>query len=348
MDILHFNIEENVDGWTVSNGQMSFSAMNFGCTIMNLFVPDKNGEKTDVLLGFDTFSGWKNGTQAHNAIVGRFANRIAGGKFFLDGKNYVLDVNNGKNCLHGGFFRYEKQIWQAEPFLTDDNAGIVFTRLSRDGEQNFPGNLELKVIYSLNSKNQLVLEYFAKTDKPTPINLTNHAYFNLNGCKGENILNHTVCLDCQQILKVDEMIPTGEFLDVCKDENSVFNFLEPKLVGKDLEKLQKMTGMRGYDHCFVTKADEKNVEKAGWCKSEKSGIKMNIYTNQRGIQFYTGNYLENFTGKSGVLQKPFDGLCFEAQRFPDCMNHKNFPDCILRSGEEYYQKTIYEFLTEKC
>lgn len=350
---MSFSVEPFEGGWSVSNGCLSFRALDFGCTLANLFVPDFRGVKTDVLLGFDSFEGWKNGTQAHNGIVGRFANRIAGARFFLDGKEHLLDENesSGKlhsrgNCLHGGFFRFEKQFWRSDPFLAADRAGVVFFRMSPEGEQHFPGNLELKVIYSLDLKNRLTLEYFAKTDRATPINLTNHAYFNLNG--GGKVLDHTVCLKCRQVLKTVDMIPTGEFLDVTNEENSVFNFLQPKTVGRDLVRLQRETGLKGYDHCFVTPAEdlnEKSVAEAGWCRGDKSGIRMNIYTNQRGIQFYTGNFLEG-PGKNGTLQEPFDGVCFEAQRFPDCMNHKNFPDCILRPGEEYWQKTVYEFLTE--
>ena len=363
---MSFSVEPFEGGWSVSNGCLSFRALDFGCTLANLFVPDKNGDAVDVLLGFDSLEGWKNGTQAHNGIVGRFANRIAGARFFLDGEEFFLDGNettldskldsnpdsnpqsnsSHSNCLHGGFFRFEKQYWRSEPFLAADRAGVVFSRVSPAEEQHFPGNLELKVIYSLDLKNQLTLEYFAKTDRATPINLTNHAYFNLNG--GGKVLDHTVCLKCRQVLKTVDMIPTGEFLDVTNEENSVFNFLQPKTVGRDLERLQQETGLKGYDHCFVTPADrvnEKSVLKAGWCRGDKSGIKMNIYTNQRGLQFYTGNFLEG-PGKNGTVQEPFDGVCFEAQRFPDCMNHKNFPDCILRPGEEYWQKTVYEFLTE--
>ena len=334
---------EKVKGWTVSNGKVSFSAIEFGCTITNLFVPDKNGQKIDVLLGFDDFDGWKNGTASHNAVVGRFANRIGGASFVLDGKKYLLDKNDGENCLHGGFFRYEKQIWKGKPFENAGECGIIFTRTSPDGEQNFLGNLKIKVIYSLNEKNQLKIEYFAETDAPTPVNLTNHAYFNLNGCG--DILDHEVFLDCEKILKIKNMIPTGEFADVSLPENKAFDFRKSKKIRENFEIVEDDSSTRGYDHCFVTKADEKNAVLAGFCKSEKSGIKMNIYTNQRGIQLYTGNWL-NCKGKNGENQRAQSGICFEAQRFPDSVNHENFPSCILRPGEKYHQITVYEFELE--
>lgn len=349
-------VAEDVKSWTISNGNISFSAMNFGCTITNLFVPDKNGRKIDVLLGFDDFDDgsfgkkntcWKNGTEAHNALVGRFANRIGGASFVLDGKKYSLDKNDGNdgngnhiNCLHGGFFRFEKQIWQGESFENQDEAGVIFTRRSVDGEQYFLGNLEIKVVYSLNQKNRIKLEYFAKTDSATPVNLTNHAYFNLDG--SGDILNHKVWIDSEKILEIKNMIPTGKFLDVSKSENKAFDFRKAKKVKDDFDLVENDSSTRGYDHCFVTKVDEKDAVLAASCESEKSGIKMKIYTNQRGIQLYTGNYLSGL-GKNGSVQKPQCGICFEAERFPDSVNHENFPSCILRPGEEYHQVTVYEF-----
>lgn len=334
---------EKIKGWTVSNGKVSFSAIEFGCTITNLFVPDKNGQKIDVLLGFDDFDGWKNGTASHNAVVGRFANRIGGASFILDGKKYSLDKNDGENCLHGGFFRYEKQIWKGEPFENASEAGIIFTRTSPGGEQNFSGNLKIKVVYALNQKNQLKIEYFAETDAPTPVNLTNHSYFNLNG--GGDILGLEVFLDCEKILKIKNMIPTGEFIDVSLPENKAFDFRKPKKIREDFDAVKSDSSTRGYDHCFVTKACETDAIFAGFCRSEKSGIKMNIYTNQRGIQLYTGNWLD-CKGKNGGKQSAQSGICFEAQRFPDSVNHENFPICILRPGEKYHQITVYEFEPE--
>ena len=186
-------LDNEITLYTVSNGTISFSAMNYGCTITNLFVPAKNGEKTDILLVYDTLEGWKAGTSSHNAIVGRGANRIAGAKFTLDGKEYLLDKNDGKNCLHGGNTRWEKMLWNAEKYSDSEGEGVKFARKSADGEQGMPGNLDLCVIYKLTEKNELVFEYTATSDKATPINLTNHAYFNLNG-KG-SILNHHLPLD---------------------------------------------------------------------------------------------------------------------------------------------------------
>lgn len=333
------NFGDGASLFSVSSGSISAYITNFGCTVTNIFVPDKNGNLVDVLLGYDDFLGWKNGTGAHNAVVGRFANRISGAKFELNGRTFNLDLNGKGNCIHGGFDRYEKKLWNAEIFEKENEAGLIFTRLSPAGEQKFPGNLDLKVIYTLNDRNQLCMEYFASTDEDTPVNLTNHAYFNLNG-KGD-VLNHYVQLECSQLLECVDMIPNGRFLDVETAENGIFDFRKPKKIGKDVDKISPE--IKGYDHCFVTLADETETVKAASCWSEESGIKMNVYTNQRGLQLYSGNWLDGVKGKSGVIHKGRDGICFEAQRFPDSPNRPEFPDCILRPGKTYYQKTIYEF-----
>ncbi len=353
-------LDNEITLYTVSNGTISFSAMNYGCTITNLFVPAKNGEKTDILLGYDTLEGWEAGTSSHNAIVGRVANRIAGAKFTLDGKEYLLDKNDGKNCLHGGNTRWEKMLWNAEKYSDSEGEGVKFTRKSADGEQGMPGNLDLCVIYKLTEKNELVFEYTATSDKATPINLTNHAYFNLNG-KG-SILNHHLQLDCPKFLKANsELLPTGEIASVLRTS---FDFTKEKTIGRDIEKLitEKSDGANakfaeeiagsspamtnlpfGYDHCFVTNADETKLVRLGEIWSEESEIHMEMFTNQRGVHVYTGNFLEGVGGKGGVTHKRHDAVCFETERFPNAMNEPNFPSCILHPGEKYFHKTILKF-----
>ena len=344
-------IDDEVTLYTVTNGKISFSAMNYGCTMTNLFVPDKNGNATDILLGFDSLDEWKAGTASHNAIVGRVANRIVGARFTLDGKTYALDKNDGKNCLHGGFTRYEKMFWQGEPFSDSEGEGVCFTRTSADGEQGMSGNLEITAVYKLTSKNELIFEYTAKTDKATPINLTNHAYFNLDG--SGTILNHHLQLDCDEFLRANaDLTPTGDVVSV---SGTSFDFRTEKTIGRDIEKLitEKSANANaaltspdspfGYDHCFISHGDESKVVQLGAVWSENTGIKMELFTNQRGVHVYTGNFLAGIKGKGGVVHKRHDAVCFETERYPDAVNHPNFPSCILRPVEQYWHKTVLKF-----
>ncbi|MBQ8013581.1 MAG: galactose mutarotase [Treponema sp.] len=347
-------LEEGIILYTISNENISFSVMNYGCTITNLFVRNKNGKKTDILLGYDRLSEWKNGNCSHNAIVGRFANRISGAKFTLDGKEYSLDKNDGGNCLHGGNSRYEKMIWNGELFSDSEGEGVKFSRKSPDGEQGMPGNLDITVTYTLTKNDGLVLEYNAESDGATPINLTNHAYFNLDG--SGTILNHHLQLDCPEFLRANgELLPTGDILPV---GGTSFDFTREKRVGQDIEKLvtEKADDANaeliekdspfGYDHCFVTKADESKLIRFGEIWSEESGIHMEMFTNQRGVHVYSGNFLAGIVGKGGLVHKRHDGICFETERFPDAVNQPSFPSCILHPGERYWHKTIFKFKVE--
>ncbi len=335
---------------TLSRGKIKLSVMNYGCTITELFFPDRRGKIRDLLCGYDTFQEWKEGSQAHNGLVGRYANRIAGGKFTLDGKEYRLDVNNGKNCLHGGFTRFEKLFWDSEC----DGESVNFYRTSPSMEQGFPGNMKIHVTYSLGQDNQLIIDYSAQCDAASPVNLTNHAYFNLNGTdcpeisQGKKIIepvtNHIMQLDCRDILELDkDMIPTGKILPVA---STPYDFLREKSVGRDIENIPPEFG-GGYDHCFLTGADEGNLVRVGKIRSPLTGISMEMWTNQRGVQIYTGNYLSGIKGKQSVIHNKHDGICFESQRYPDSVNHREFPDVILRPGQKYHSRTIYKFEVEK-
>lgn len=338
MEITQRKLSDDVTLFTVSNGWMSFSAMNYGCAVTNIIVPDNKNNPTDIVLGFSDLEGYKNGKGSLGSIVGRFANRIKNAEFTLDGTTYRLDKNSGENCLHGGFNRIEKMVWNAKTFIEDDRAGLIFTKTSPEEEQKFPGNVEFEVSYILNNKNQLFWNYKAKTDKATPINLTNHSYFNLAG-KG-NVLDHELILDYGKILEVvGKLIPTGNILST---DNTPFDFSKKKKVGKDINKIDESIG--GYDHCFVTKAYEtKKIENVGTVSESSTGISMNIKTNQPGIQIYTGNFLDGNVGKGNVAYKRHDGICFETQQFPDAPNQPDFPDCILRPGQIYDAQTIFEF-----
>lgn len=340
-------LDDEVTLYTVSNGKMSFSAMNLGCTITKILVPARDGKLVDILLGFDTLQEYRDGKGAHSAVVGRVANRIKAAAFSLDGKTYRLDADDGRNCLHGGFDRYEKKVWAASVFEEGGSAGVRFRRTSADGEQGFPGTVQLEVAYTLDGQNRLSLVYTATTDKATPINLTNHAYFNLDG-RG-TILSHELCLDCDKILEVDgELIPTGRLLDVT---GTPFDFRKPKAVGQDMKPLVPLAG--GYDHCFVTKAHEDGVCKVGWARGAQSGIRMEISTNQCGMQVYGGNFVGGkpgsgvtVPGKGGTVQENYGGICFETQRFPDAVNNPSFPNSILRPGETYRAETVLGFSAE--
>lgn len=337
MKIEKKELGDGIVQYTITNGRMSFSAMNYGCSLLQIQVPNKDNKLVDILQGFDTLEGWKAGHDSHNCVVGRFANRIAKASFAVDGKTYKLDVNDGVNCLHGGFTRWEKMLWDSESFEKDGVAGIRFTRTSPDGEQGFPGNVKAEVVYSLSEKNELSLVYTATSDKATPINLTNHAYFNLNGTG--SVLDHIIQLDCDQILDVDAtLIPTGKFIPV---DGTAFDFHTAKAVRKDIAQIDEKIG--GYDHCFVTRADESKVVRVGAVWSEESGIKMEIASNQRGMQVYSGNFLKDVKGKNGEVYQKHSGICFETQRFPDAPNQASFPSCILKPNETYTATTVLTF-----
>ncbi len=333
-----------VNLWTVSNDKMSFSVTDYGCTLTSIVVNDKNGKKTDCLLGFSTLEGYLNTKFCFGAIVGRFANRIGKACFTLNDVKYPLDKNDGPNTLHGGFDGYDKMMWTGKAVETKKQVGVKFTRVSPDGEQGFPGNCKIEVSYLLDEDNNLTCKYTAETDKATPINITNHAYFNLSG-KG-TIEDHTAKFFSKYILDVDsKLIPNGKFVDV---KGTAFDFNKEKKIGKDI----KDTGV-GYDHCYVTQAyvkggcanplDENKVVKFGEVVSPETGIKMTVSTNLEGCQFYTGNYIGGIVGKNGTVYARHDAFCLETQAFPDTPNKKDFPSCILQPGQKYKAKTVYSF-----
>lgn len=331
---------EKVHLYTIKNADMSFSVTDFGCTITSIVVPSKNGVKEDIVLGYSDLTGYIN---SHNgpffgAFIGRFANRIGNASFTLNDKKYTLDANDGKNMLHGGFRGYDKMLFDAEEIKTEDGAGVRFTRTSRNGEQGFPGNLLIEVTYILNKKNEITMEYKAWTDRDTPVNFTNHTYFNLTGNTHNKVFDHELMLNADSYLAVSpDLIPTGELVSVDKDKP--FDFRKAKPIGKDFDKVKG-----GYDHNFVINRIADDVLTVCAAVYEPtSGRSMLVSTNQPGVQFYAGGSLGGSAGKYGQIHSPNEGFCLETQQFPDAPNHENFPSCILHPGEEFDAKTVFSF-----
>lgn len=337
---------QKVSLYTVSNGKMSFCAMDYGCTLTGIFLPNKTGGgKTDILLGHSTLDAYVASSSCFGSIVGRFANRIGGAKFSIGNEAYSLDKNdNGANTLHGGFTRLDHFVWKSAPIDGKEGCGVKFTRRSADGEQGFPGNLDVCVSYTLGKDNRLTLKYTATTDKATPVNFTNHAYFNLSG--GGTVLEHTMQSDCEGYLEVDkDLIPTGKIISV---SGTPFDFTTEKPLGRDIAK----TGA-GYDHCYVTPAYNKDKSAvplkakplvvAAVLRDAKTGRTMTVETNQEGIQVYTANSVGGIVGKSARVYQKHDAICLETQCFPDTPNKAEFPPCILHPGETYKAVTVYGF-----
>ena len=332
--------------YTIRNEKMAVCVTDYGCTITSILLPGKNGTMDDILLGYSTLDGYINSPgYSFGSIVGRFANRIGNASFTLNGKKYQLDKNDNEiNTLHGGFLRYDHMVWNSEVVYVKDGAGVKFTRTSPDGEQGFPGNMNISVTYTLSEDNRLTLRYEAECDQPTPVNFTNHAYFNLAG-KG-SILNHELQMDCDGYLEVDaNLIPTGKIIPV---DGTEFDFKTKKAIGCDISKTEN-----GYDHCYVSKAygtegcgcpsDPRKTVKVASLTDPESGRTMTVESNQEGIQLYTGNWIGGLTGKNGQIYKRHDAVCLETQCMPDTPNKPDFPSCILGCGKKYDAITVYGF-----
>ena len=334
---------EVVTEYTLTNLHgLEMKVINYGCTITTLNVPDRNGVMGDIVLGYDTLEGYLQSDAYLGCVVGRFANRIAHGKFLLAGKEYTLATNLPPHHLHGGIKNFSKIIWTAEEVKDEESVGITFTHLSRDGDEGYPGNLQLEVKYILRDDNTLSFEYRATTDQATIINLTQHTYFNLNSVEG-NILGHTLKIDADHFLPADEtMIPTGEKRKV---EGTPFDFRSPKTVGRDIDAddRQLIIG-HGYDHCFVLRDDPGVMHHAATLDNVQSGRRMEVYTTEPGVQLYTANFLHSaMPGKNNFALVPRSGLCLETQHFPDSPNHAEFPSVTLNVGENFYSKTMLIF-----
>ena len=335
---------KKTDLYLLKNEQIEVYITNYGARIVSLLSPDKQGIMGDVVLGFKSIADYQKAkTPFHGCIIGRYGNRIAKGNFELDGTSYQLPINNNENHLHGGPEGFHNQVW--EVVSADDNS-IVMTYLSKDGEMGYPGNLSVEVTYAINDKNELLIAYKATTDKATPINLTNHAFFNLAGQAKGSINDHLLMLNADHFTPVDEgLIPFGEIRSV---EGSPFDFRRAKTIGQDLNQQATDTQLRyggGYDHNFVlNKVAEGNLDLAARVVDPKSGRQMDVYTEEPGIQFYGGNFMDG--GDIGKYGNPFDyrgSFALETQHYPDSPNQDNFPNTILQPGETYQTQSIYRF-----
>jgi aldose 1-epimerase len=311
--------------------------ITLGATLISLGMPDKKGEKSEVILGYDNLEQYLLGQYYFGATIGRFANRIAGGTFRLDNNEYQLACNeNGLNHLHGGYRGFDKVLWEPECWESQNAVGVSFTYFSPNGEEGYPGNLNSKVIYSLNEDNELKIEYYAKTDKATIVNMTNHSYWNLSGTLSETVLNHELTLNCNKYLPVDNnLIPTGEIRDVY---GTPMDFSKPKIIGKDIANIKG-----GYDHCYVIDGQDNRLNSVAMLHEPKTGRTMEVLTTKPGIQLYSGNKIGDIKGANGVLFHKHSGLCLETEFFPNSINENKFPSPILYPGKEYNYITIYHF-----
>jgi aldose 1-epimerase len=337
-----------VELFTVTNAKgIEVRAMTHGAIIVSLRVPDRQGQLDDIALGYDTAAEYvTNKTTYFGAVVGRYANRIARGRFTLDGKDVQLTVNDGKNHLHGGKKGFDAVSWRGEPFDDQRGAGVVFTYTSKDGEEGYPGTLTARVTYTLTDKNELIFDYHATTDAPTVVNLSQHTYFNLAGQGAREILEHDLQLFADRYTPVDDtLIPTGELAPV---EGSPFDFRKPTAIGARIgqDNVQLKRG-RGYDHNWVLTRSGEGLQPAAKLSERTTGRSMTIATTEPGIQFYSGNFLDGSnTGKQGRVYKHRVGLCLETQHFPDSPNKPTFPSTTLKPGAEYQSRTVLTFGTE--
>ena len=336
-----------VDLYTMTNAHgLEMRVMTYGGIIVSLRVPDKSGKFDDVVLGFDDLKGYLGDNPYFGAIVGRYGNRIANGKFTLDGKEYTLARNNGPNSLHGGIKGFDKVVWHAEPFTKPHNIGLVLTYISKDGEEGYPGNLKATVTYALTDDNELRIDYRATADKATPLNLTNHSYFNLTGEGKGDVLAHIVMLNSDRFTPVDKtLIPTGELRLV---KGTPMDFTTPTAIGARINgKYEQLVFGRGYDHNFVINRHGDGLELAARVVEPTSGRIMEVRTTEPGVQFYSGNFLDGtITGKHGHVYNQRYAFCLETQHFPDSPNHPDFPSTILPPGKAYHSETIYKFLVQ--
>ena len=337
---------EAVRQYTLTNSSgVVVKLISRGATLTEWHVPDKNGQMADVVFGFDDVAGYESSAnQYFGHTIGRVANRIAGGEFTLDGNDYTLAKNDGPNTLHGGVKRsFDKIVWEAKPFENEAGQGVVFRYVSPDGEEGFPGNLAVRVTYTLTGKNEVRIDYEAKTDKATPVNLTNHAYFNLSGAGAPTILDHELMLDADTYTPIDEtLIPTGEIASVAE---TPFDFRQFHAIGERVDQLNDKPG-KGYDHNFVLNNQDGDLSLAAKVRDPKSGRVLSVFTTEPGIQFYGGNFLNGAKGKGGKTYNYRSGFCLETQHYPNSVNEPKFPAIILRPGETYTHTCVYQITVE--
>ena len=347
MKIQREELLNKIDGkevyvYTLSNENTSIKITNYGGIILSLITPDKFERKDDIVLGYDNFDDYKTTTTYFGAIIGRCANRIGKAEIEVDGVKYKLAKNDGNNHLHGGVKGFNKVVWDSEILNDKDGEYLKLSHLSKDGEEEYPGNLEVIVEYKLTKENELIINYYGKSDKNTVLNLTNHSYFNLKGHYSGDILDHKVKIYSKNITVADsESIPTGEIRNI---EGTPMDFSNLKCIGEDIDKeYDQLINGNGYDHNWIIDDYTGQLKKVAEVIEDKSGRVLEVFSTKPGIQFYTGNFLnENEIGKGGVRYKKRQGLCLETQYFPDSLHHSGFSNTLLKAGEEYKHTTIYK------
>jgi len=318
---------------------------NYGAIVVRLEAPDRNGKLDDIVLGYDNLADYIKDSPYFGAVVGRYGNRIARGRFTLDGIEYRLATNNNENHLHGGRKGFDKVVWEAEPVRTADAVGLKLSYLSKDGEEGYPGNLRVTVTYWLTNNNELKIDYEAETDKATPINLTHHGYWNLAGQGNGDILGHELMLNADRFTPIDAgLIPTGELRPV---KGTPFDFTKPVAIGSRISRADEQLAYgRGHDHNWVLNRTGREMVLAASVYEATTGRVMEVFTTEPGIQFYAGNFLDGSNvGKGGKVYRHRYGFCLETQHFPDSPNKPHFPSVILRPGQRYQTQTIYRFST---
>jgi aldose 1-epimerase len=313
---------------------------NYGGTVTSFVTADKNGKQSGIVIGFDSLAGYLAKPPYFGALIGRYGNRIGNAKFTLDNKTYQLAANDGKNHLHGGLKGFDKVVWDASA-TTDSVPSLILHYVSKDGEEGYPGNLKATVEYTLTDENELKIEYTAETDKATPVNLTNHSYFNLTGDVNNTILDHTLMIDADNYTPVDNtLIPTGEIKQV---KGTPFDFITPQKIGSRINSVKG-----GYDHNWVLNKKDSSLQRVAVLSDSISGRQMEVFTTEPGLQFYTGNFLDGkLTNRDGTSIKQHTALCLETQHFPDSPNKPEFPSTILKPGEKYHTVTIYKVSVPK-
>ena len=322
---------------------MEISVINYGGIITSLKAKDRNGKYQDIVLGFNSLPPYEDENPYFGAIIGRYGNRIANGNFKLDGQSYKLDINNPPNHLHGGLKGFHKVVWNPKEIINDRNVSLELTYLSKHMEEGYPGNLDVKVAYTLNNKDELSVGYEAITDQKTIINLTQHSYFNLSGNFSNDILDHEIRINADAFLPVDEtLIPTGEIRSV---HGSPFDFRKSKLIGQDIDTNNKQIEFgKGYDHCWVINNQSNGLRSVASAYHSESGRVLDVYSDLPGLQFYSGNFLDGTLKSKGEGHYELrSGFCLETQYYPDSPNQQNFPSVILKPGDVYNSNTVFKF-----
>ena len=332
-----------IDKYRLSNSHgLQAEIMTYGATLLSMKTPDRHGRFQNVTLYLDSFDDYLRGHPLFGSVVGRFANRIAGAKFTIDGVTYPLTPNARENHIHGGAQGFHKLLWEAKPVKDENSVGLELTHTSPDGNEGYPGTLDVKVVYKLTEDNRLIMDYTANTDKPTHVNLTNHAYWNLAGAGSGDVFGHVLTLNADRYLPADKMkIPLGELKKV---QNTPMDFTEPATVGSRIDQVEDAN----YDHCYVlNKTASGKLTLCARVVEPKSGRVMEVYTTQPGVQLYTAKGLNDRLQGGGLPYGPYHGLCLETQHFPDAPNRENFPSTLLRPGETFRQTTVHRFSVQK-